>query len=155
VHAASVRSPCAGLVLWYAVTDYYASYRVDSTVPFTRRMRAAADPGSDPPWAEMPVLGTNWYFPKAMLVETTDDNTPDRLRRLPVPVLAYYGSRDTFVDVTQLRRVAAQRSDVELRIAHGAGHGFLLWRPWVIRQTVAWAAQVASSHAAGDSPRSD
>jgi pimeloyl-ACP methyl ester carboxylesterase len=60
-------------------------------------------------------------------------------------VLGYYGGRDRFIDVGPLRRLAGKKSNVDLRIALGAGHGFLLWRPWVIARTIAWAARVAAA----------
>jgi uncharacterized protein len=145
VHAAAARSPCAGLVLWYAVIDYRWNYGEDSPVPFTAQMRAAADPARDPPWAAMPVLGSDYHIPWALLMETAGDVTPDRLAGLDIPVLAYHGSRDRFVDPGPLRAIAASRGNVELRTAWGAGHGFVLWRPWVIRQTVSWALAATRS----------
>lgn len=144
VHAAATRHSSAGLVLWYAVVDYEANFGVDSTVPFTRECRDAADPRSDPAWAAMPVVGTDYFFPKALLDEMWTDSTHDQLRGLEVPLLGYYGGRDTFVDVGPLRKLAEEQANIDLRIAWGAGHGFLLWRPWVIRRTVAWAVNVAS-----------
>ncbi len=141
VHAATISKRCAGVVLWYAVVDYQHNFGVASTVPFTRQMRAAADRVTGPTWAEMPVLGTDWFFPAAMLDEMPGDHTLARLRDLPAPVLAYHGSRDAFVDVAPLRDLATERPGIDLRIARGAGHGFLLWRPWVIRRTIEWAAR--------------
>jgi pimeloyl-ACP methyl ester carboxylesterase len=149
VHCAVTRSSCAGLALWYAVIDYRANFGLDAAVPFTEMMRAAADSARDPPWAEMPVVGTDRYVPKAMMAEMLADDTFTRLLKLGVPVLAYHGSRDTFVDMTPLSRLAAQKRNVDLRVARGAGHGFLLWRPWVIARTVWWAAKIARRHVDG------
>jgi pimeloyl-ACP methyl ester carboxylesterase len=142
VHAASIHR-CAGLALWYAVLDYQWNYGPDSPAPFTARMRAAHDPSSDPPWSAMPVLGTDWHFPAELMAELPEDRTFQEIAALTVPVLAYHGSRDTFVDATPIRRLAAERPNVSLRIAHGAGHGFLLWRRWILRRTVAFAVRCA------------
>jgi alpha-beta hydrolase superfamily lysophospholipase len=145
VHAAFSRSPCAALVLWYAVIDYRWNYGPDSPVPFTAQMRAAADPARDPAWAAMPVLGTDYYITHTVLEEATDDRTPLTIGQLNVPVLAFHGSRDRFVDPGPLRAIAAAHRNVELRTARGAGHGFVLWRPWVIRRTVAWSLAATRS----------
>lgn len=145
VHAAATRSPCAGLVLWYAVVDYDWNYGLDSPTPFTAQMRAAANPDRDPAWSAMPVLGTDWFFPTALMSEISDDQTAKTLAALTVPVLAYHGSRDTFVDPTPIRHLATRQPNIKLRIARGAGHGFLLWRPWILRRTVAFAAAAARS----------
>jgi pimeloyl-ACP methyl ester carboxylesterase len=141
VHAARTAS-AVGLVLWYAVIDYEWNYGRDSTVPLTRLMRASAGP-ADPAWSEMPVLSTGFYMPAALLAEARNDRTTEHLRALTVPVLSYHGGRDTFVDPAPLRRIAAERPNVTARMLPGAGHGFLLWRPWVIRSTVSFAARLA------------
>ncbi|MEA2160074.1 MAG: uncharacterized protein QOD66_2454 [Solirubrobacteraceae bacterium] len=140
VHLADTRPSCAGLVLWYAVIDYGRNFGPDSSVAFTAQMRAAVSE-ADPEWSAMPVLGTRYHLPAGLIEELANDPTPARLSALPLPVLAYYGSRDPLVDVEPVQRLAAERDDVELRIAHGASHGFVLWRPWVLRQTVRWAAR--------------
>jgi pimeloyl-ACP methyl ester carboxylesterase len=142
VHLAASRTPCAGLALWYAVIDYAWNYAEDSPVKFTQDMRAARAPDA-PAWSAWPVADTGYHIPAGLMDEVGADRTPQTLRALEVPVLAYHGGRDTLVDVEPLRRIAAERPNVELRIAHGAGHGFLLWRPWVIRRTVDWAVSVA------------
>jgi pimeloyl-ACP methyl ester carboxylesterase len=142
VHAAATRRPCAGLALWYAVVDYDWNYAADSPVPFTHQMRAAVS-AEDPEWSAMPVLGTDWYIPSAMLAEAAEDPTFASLCELNIPVLAYHGTRDGFVGMEPLRRAARARPNVELRVARGAGHGFFLWRPWVVRRTVSWAAAAA------------
>jgi pimeloyl-ACP methyl ester carboxylesterase len=144
IHTAATAPSSAGLVLWYAVVDYEWNFGDASTVDATRLFRAAARPGEDPAWAAMPVLGTDYYFPKALLEEIGTDTSPAQLRGLEIPVLGYYGSRDRFVDVGPLRKLAAERANINVRIAWGAGHGFLLWRPWAIRRTVTWALQAAS-----------
>jgi hypothetical protein len=146
VHAAATRRPCAGLALWYAVVDYEYNYAASSPVPFTHQMRAAVS-ASDPEWSAMPVLGTDWHIPSAMLDEAAEDPTFASLSALSVPVLAYHGTRDIFVGTEPMRRAARTRPNVELRLARGAGHGFFLWRPWVVRRTVAWAAAAAARHA--------
>jgi pimeloyl-ACP methyl ester carboxylesterase len=97
----------------------------------------------DPPWAALKVGDTGYYLPTGLMDELPDDPTRDTLRSLDVPVLAYHGSRDALVDVAPVRRIAAERPNVKLRIAWGAGHGFWLWRPGVIRRTVQWAARTA------------
>lgn len=141
VHAATLGTrPCAGLVLWYAVVDYLYEYGPDSPVRFTRMMRDARSAG-DPPWAAMPVVGTSYYLPAALIAELPSDPTRELLERVTVPVLSYHGTRDWLVDVDPLRRIAAARPNFELRTAWLAGHGFLAWRPWVVHQTVAWAAR--------------
>lgn len=140
VHMANSHRPCAGLVLWYAVVDYRANFGEESPVEFTKMMRAAAS-DDDPAWAAMPILGTPYYLPQALMDELPDEPTPARLRALGAPLLAYYGSRDKLVAIEPLRRIAAERPDFDLRIAHGAAHGFILWRPWVIKRTVEWASQ--------------
>jgi pimeloyl-ACP methyl ester carboxylesterase len=150
IHAAVRRNHVAGLILWYAVVDYESNFGPESSVAATRLFRAAADPDRDPPWAEMPVVGTEYHFPKALIAEMRSDSTLDQLAGLGIPVLSYYGSRDRFIDVEPLRRLAAQKANIDLRIAWGAGHGFLLWRPWVISRTVEWANRVA-----GDLERPD
>jgi pimeloyl-ACP methyl ester carboxylesterase len=141
-HIAATRDRCAGLAFWYAVVDYYWNYGPDTSVAFTHQMRAAHS-DADPPWSAMPVLGTGYHFPTAILDELPSDPTRDRVGSLAVPVLSYHGSRDPFVDPEPLRRLAAERPNIDFRTAWGAGHGYLLWRPWVIRQTVAWAARAA------------
>ena len=148
VHLAHTRPSCAGLVLWYAVIDYHRNFGPDSPVAFTAQMRAAAS-GQDPEWSAMPVLGTGYHLPTGLIEELRQDPTPARLSALPLPVLAYYGSRDPLVDVQPVRRVAAERENVELRIAHGASHGFILWRPWVLRHTVRWAARAVRGELSG------
>lgn len=150
VHAAASRHGTAGLVLWYAVVDYAWNFGPDSPVVATRLFRDAARPGIDPKWAEMPVIDTDYFFPKALLDETRTDSTLDRLGELELPVLGYYGSRDRFVDVGPLRGLAAKKPNIDLRIAWGAGHGYLLWRPWVISRTVAWASRVVSNQPTGE-----
>lgn len=142
VHAAQARAPCAGIALWYAVVDYEWNYGVDSTVPFTRKMRAVAKEGI-PRWAEFPILTTTRHFPKEMVAEFKTDSTVETLSRLEMPVLSYHGGRDALVDPEPVRRLAASRGNIDLRILPGAGHGFFLWRPWVIRQTVRWSADAA------------
>jgi pimeloyl-ACP methyl ester carboxylesterase len=142
VHVAATRSSTAGLVLWYAVVDYEWNYGAQSPVPFTRQMRAASQAGS-PRWSEMPILTTAYHFPSAMLEEFKSDKTAETFSRLTVPVLCYHGSRDRFVSVNPVSVLAASRPNIDLRVAYGAGHGFLLWRPWVVRRTVSWAARVA------------
>jgi pimeloyl-ACP methyl ester carboxylesterase len=144
VHLASVAESCAGLVLWYAVTDYEWNYGVDSPVAFTAMMRSAADPERDPPWSGMPVVGTSYYFPRALLEELPGDATFSNLELFGKPVLAYFGSRDSLVGVRPLQALAARHPSVEVRIVPGAGHGFLLWRPWVVRQTVRWCAKAVA-----------
>jgi pimeloyl-ACP methyl ester carboxylesterase len=139
-HIAIGRNRCAGLAFWYAVVDYESNYGVASEVGFTQQMRAAHS-DSDPPWSAMPVLGTGYHFPAAMLEEMPSDPTRDRVASLTFPVLSYYGSRDPFVDTEPLRRLAAEHPNIDFRTAWGAGHGFLLWRWWVIRRTVSWAAR--------------
>jgi pimeloyl-ACP methyl ester carboxylesterase len=139
IHAAAVRKPCTALALWYPVIDYEWNYGPGSTVPFTARMHAARDARVDPAWSAMPLLGTDWHFPAALLDEIREDRTSETLSSLTVPVRAYHGSRDTFVDSTPIRRLAATHPNIDLRIAYGAGHGFLLWRPWVVRATNAFA----------------
>jgi len=147
IHTAATAPSSAGLVLWYAVVDYEVNFGEGSTVDATRLFRAAARPGEDPPWAAMPVLGTDYYFPKALLEEIRTDTTPAQLRALEIPVLGYYGSRDTFVDVRPLQTLAAERANIDVRLAWGAGHGFLLWRSWAIRRTVTWALRAAEGGA--------
>ena len=43
-----------------------------------------------------------------------------------------------------LKTLAAERANIDVRLAWGAGHGFLLWRPWAIRRTVTWALRAAA-----------
>lgn len=143
VHVASSPRRCAGLCLWYAVIDYAWNFGEASPVPFTREMRAARGPG-DPEWSEMPLGATGYYIPTALYAEFAEDRTCAKLAALSIPVLAYYGARDKLVSPAPIRRLAAQRPNVRLRIVPGAGHGFLLWRSWVIRRTVTWAAAAAS-----------
>lgn len=138
-HAAATANDAAGLILWYAVVDYKWNFGPDSPCEATRLFRAAANPERDPPWAAMPVVNTEYYFPKALLEEFETDQTLDQLLGLDVPVLGYYGGRDKFVDPGPLRKLASEKPNIDLRVAWGAGHGFLLWRPWVIARTVAWA----------------
>ncbi len=142
VHAARARTPCAGLVLWYAVVDYEWNYGVDSAVPFTRQVRAAGREGL-PPWAAFPVLTTNFHFPSGLVTEFKTDSTPETLSELQIPVLYYHGRRDPFVDCEPVRRLARSHRNIELRLVPGAGHGFLAWRPWIVRQTARWAARVS------------
>jgi alpha-beta hydrolase superfamily lysophospholipase len=143
IHAAtSGTRPCTGLVLWYAVVDYRYQYGADSPVRFTRMMRAARAQ-TDPAWSAMPVVGTSYHLPSALIDEVAGDSTRELLERVAVPVLSYHGSRDWLVDVEPLRRIAATRPNFDVRTAWGAGHGFLLWRPWIVRRTVAWAAALA------------
>jgi pimeloyl-ACP methyl ester carboxylesterase len=143
VHVASHRA-CAGLALWYAVVDYAWQYGADSPVPFTRIMRAAHSE-ADPPWADMPVVGTDFHFPSALIAETPDDPTRANLASLTVPVLVWFGSRDPFVGIEPIRELALTHPNIEIRIAYGAAHGFLTWRPWVVKQTVGWAVQAADA----------
>jgi pimeloyl-ACP methyl ester carboxylesterase len=142
IHVAATDPACAGLALWYAVVDYEWNYGSASPVAFTHRMRASRHDG-DPYWSAMPVLGTSYHLPAGLLAELPSDRTRTLCTALSVPVLAYFGSRDRFVDVTPLRRIAADNPNVDLRIAYGSAHGFVLWRPWVIRKTVDWAVRVA------------
>jgi uncharacterized protein len=135
---------CAGLAIWYAVVDYQWNYAEDTTVWFTAQMRAARS-DTDPSWSGLPVPGTSYHLPAGLLEEVASDPTYSTLRALSQPVLAYYGSRDRLVDVEPMRRLAAERRNVELRIAHGAAHGFILWRPWVVSRTVAWARRIIQS----------
>ena len=144
-HAAAISDRATGLVLWYAVIDYDWNFGARSPAEATRLFRAAANPDRDPSWAAMPVINTNYHFPKDLLAEMKTDSTVDQLRGLAIPVLGYYGSRDKFVDVAPLRALAREKRDIDVRIAWGAGHGYLLWRPWVVGQTVAWAARAASA----------
>jgi pimeloyl-ACP methyl ester carboxylesterase len=141
VHAAATRRRCAGLALWYPVVDYEWNYGERSTVRFTQQMRAAKHP-ADPDWSAMPVLGTAYHLPAELLREIRYDRTPATLAGFTLPVLAHHGSRDTFVDAGPLRSISAASPNIELRTAHGAGHGFVLWRRLVIRRTVSWAASV-------------
>jgi pimeloyl-ACP methyl ester carboxylesterase len=147
VHAAATRAATAGVVLWYAVVDYEWNFGSDSTVPATLLFRASADPSRDPEWAAMPVVNTSYYFPAALLGELRTDQTPERLAALDVPVLAYYGSRDRFVDASPLRRLALRKPDIDVRTAWGAGHGFLLWRRWIVDRTVKWARKAVTAAA--------
>jgi pimeloyl-ACP methyl ester carboxylesterase len=124
------------------VVDYERNFGPRSPVPFTGQMREAKSE-DDPPWSEMPLADTGYHLPVELVAEMAGDRTPESLRALSIPVLAYYGGRDKLVDVEPVRQSAAERSNIELRIARGAGHGFLLWRPWVVRRTVAWAARAA------------
>lgn len=147
IHTAATRPSCAGLALWYPVTDYEANYGPRSTVPFTETMRAARDPRRDPEWSAMPVVGSSYHIPSGLLAEMPDDPTPQTLAGLQLPVLAYCGSRDSFIDLEPLRRLQPTHPNIDLRIAYGAGHGFRFWRPWVIHQTVAWAVRIAGARA--------
>ncbi|MFL5831936.1 MAG: alpha/beta hydrolase [Solirubrobacteraceae bacterium] len=142
VHLAASRAPCAGLALWYAVIDYEWTYGPESPVPFTSMMREAMGPG-DPAWAALKVADSGYYIPTGLMEELPGDTTAETLGSLDVPVLALHGSRDALVDVTPIRRIAAARPNVRLRIAWGAGHGFWLWRPWVLRETARWMARAA------------
>lgn len=150
VHAAATRSPCAGLALWYPVVDHEWNYGPQSQVPYTLMMRAAKRP-EDPAWSAMPIPPTAWHFPIAMMAEMPTDPTLHALTRLTLPVLAYHGSRDSFVGAAPLCRLAAERTNIDLRMVPGAGHGFFLWRRWVIRRTVSWAAGVVR-HASAPAP---
>lgn len=138
VHAAATAANPAGLVLWYTPADYQANYGPGSSVPYTHQMRAARDGETDPPWSAMPAPGTTFYLPNGLMDELPTDTTATTIGALPVPVLVYQGSRDDFIDIEPMRALASAHPHVELRMVPGAGHGFLLWRPWVIRQTVAW-----------------
>jgi pimeloyl-ACP methyl ester carboxylesterase len=141
IHVAFTREQrCAGLVLWYAVVDYEWNYGPQSTVGFTHQMRAAHS-GADPPWSEMPVLGSKYHIPAEMVAEMPTDPTRERIAALAVPVLSFHGSRDPFVDPTPLRQAAAENPNIDFRTTWGAAHGFLLWRPWVVTRTVAWASE--------------
>jgi hypothetical protein len=60
-------------------------------------------------------------------------------------VRAFYGTRDRIVDVTPLAQIAKRHRNIQLSAVPGAAHGFLVWRPWVIRQTVSWASWIARS----------
>jgi pimeloyl-ACP methyl ester carboxylesterase len=142
VHLAATRPQCAALALWYPVIDYAWNFGTDSPVPFTHQMLAAAS-SDDPSWSAMPVLGTSYYLPKTLVQEAATDPTPRTLNELSLPVLAYHGSRDKLVRVEPLRRIAAGRPNIELHMAYGAAHGFILWRPYVLRQTARWAARCA------------
>jgi pimeloyl-ACP methyl ester carboxylesterase len=142
VHLATTNPAAAGLVLWYAVIDFARNFGPDSEVPMTRLMRSSAT-ATDPPWSGMPVVGTPYFFPQSLLDEFPGDHTHDQISSLELPVLAWYGSRDPFIDPAPITALASTNSNVDLRIARGAGHGFFTWRPWVIRQTVGWAASLA------------
>jgi hypothetical protein len=52
---------------------------------FTGHMREAADPHRDPPWAELPVIGTDYRFPQGLLDEMLADRTRDTLAGLTIP----------------------------------------------------------------------
>lgn len=145
VHAVTGRASGAGVALWYAVVDYERNFGPASAAPMTQLMRASRSEG-DPPWSGMPVVGTDYYLPTALLAEMAGDPTRDQFAALSVPVLGYYGSRDPFIDLAPIRELAASRPNIDLRIAYGAGHGFFTWRPWVLRRTVSWAAGIARRH---------
>jgi hypothetical protein len=140
VHLAATRAAAGGLALWYPVVDYAWNFGPESPVPLTQQMRAQAS-ADDPAWSAMPLVGTRYYFPHALVDEFARDHTAATLRGLELPVLAYQGSRDKLVDLAPLRRIASEREGIEIRVVPGAGHGFLLWRRWIVRQTVRWAAQ--------------
>lgn len=142
VHLAATRPQAVGLVLWYAVIDYNWNFGVDARVDGTVMMRRATDP-SDPSWSEFPVLGTPYHLPRALLREARADPTPRTLHELNLPLLNYQGSRDSLVDPTPLRAIAAGHTGWTLRTAHGAGHGFIVWRPLVIWHTVRWSLRLA------------
>ncbi|HWE33164.1 MAG TPA: alpha/beta fold hydrolase [Solirubrobacteraceae bacterium] len=145
VHIATTAGPrCAALALWYAVVDYEYQYGEGSPVPLTRMMRGARG-AADPEWSAMPVVGTDYHLPKGLIAELAGDATRSRLAALEVPVLAWLGSRDRFVGFEPLRELVATHPNITIRVAHGAAHGFVLWRPWVVRHTVAWAAGVAQA----------
>jgi pimeloyl-ACP methyl ester carboxylesterase len=145
VHVVAGREAGAGVALWYAVVDYERNFGPASSAPMTQLMRASRGKGG-PAWSGMPVVGTAYHLPTALLAEMAGDPTRDRLAALSVPVLGYYGSRDPFIDIAPIRELAASRRNIDLRIAYGAGHGFFTWRPWVLRRTVSWAAEVARRH---------
>lgn len=143
VHAAAVTKRAAGIAFWYPVVDYEWTFGRTSRIPFTAQMRAAITP-DDPPWSELRVLGSDMYFPAQLVDEFRHDATLATLSDLQLPVLVYHGSWDRMVDPTPIRRFAADRKNVDLRMVPGAGHGFRIWRPWVIRRTAAWCAQLVS-----------
>jgi pimeloyl-ACP methyl ester carboxylesterase len=144
VHLAATRQSAAGLAMWYPIIDYQFNYGDDSPVPLAKVMREMRSE-HDPDWSAMPVADTGYHLPRALMEEIKDDRTSETLRALELPVLAYHGSRDWFVSAEPLKRIAAERSNVQLRIAYGAAHGFIAWRPWVLRQTVAFAVRVAAT----------
>ena len=150
IHLAGTRPSAVGLCLWYAVVDYAWNYGAASPVPFTRRMWASRR-GSDPAWAGLPIPGIDYYLPSGLLAETASDATPATLAGLTIPVLAFHGTRDAIVGVTPVRAIARVRPNITLTLVRGAGHGFRVWRPWVVRRTVEFAAACASSNAASAS----
>jgi pimeloyl-ACP methyl ester carboxylesterase len=141
VHAAAIREPCAGLALWYPVVDYEWNFGRASKVPAVARMRAAKH-ATDPPWSDMPILGTEMYFPIKLVREFPFDPTVTVLSKLRQPVLVYHGRRDRLVDARPIRQLATATGHIELRMVPGAGHGFRLSRPWVIHRTVSWCEQL-------------
>lgn len=143
VHLAAA-GRCAGLVLWYPVVDYAANFDPESPAPWMRLMWAARS-DADPDWSALPLIGTDHHVPTALLAELQHDRTPDALANLPVPVLAFQGSRDKLLDPRPLRALASGGADIELHFLPGAGHGFILWRPWVVRRTVGWAHRRATA----------
>lgn len=142
VHAAAVRPPCLGLVLWYPVIDYEWNFGRSSKLPFTQQMRDSKS-ARDPHWSEMPVLGTTMHFPVELVSEFRHDTTLSTLSQLRVPVLIYHGARDRMVDPSPVRRLSECKANIELRLVPGAGHGFRLWQPWVAYRTVSWCARIA------------
>lgn len=142
VHLAVTAPGCVGLALWYPVVDYEWNYGDASPVAFSQQMRASRQ-ADDPEWSAMPVTVQDFHFPRGLMEEMRADRTLEGLSRLSCPVLAYHGARDPFVDPEPLRRLAATHPNIDLRMLPGAGHGYFLWRPWVIRRTVAWASALS------------
>ena len=143
IHLASTRRACRALAMWYPVLDYALNYGTGSTVPYTQLMRASAT-DEDPSWAEMPVVGTNYYFPKALVHEAvTGDVLSKALAELQMPVLIVHGCRDRYVSIEPARHLARVNANVNLDELPGVNHGFRFTRPWVVRRTVAWLASHA------------
>lgn len=139
VHAAATHPRAAGLVLWYAVVDYEHNYGTASPVAFSHQMRADVGEAT-PEWAGMTIAVLGYHFPTELIAEFPSDRTVETLAGLDVPVLSFHGTRDRFVDPEPIERLGREHGHVTARRVPGAGHGYLLWMPWVARRTSRFAA---------------
>lgn len=140
VHVASLADNCPALVLWEPMLDYAGNYAVDSTVPYTQMMRAAALTQKMPDWAAFPVLGTSYHISNALLAELDGEKTLEQLRAFQRPVVLYQGSHDRMVGPEPARNVAVENPHVRLRIVPRADHGFRGLHWFLVRGTVRWAS---------------
>jgi len=134
---AEVEASFAGLILWNPIIDYRRTFLEEST-PWVQEILATRSDKNLPTWAYAKFPGSHYYITQRMVGEFRKDTTPERLKALESPILAFHGLNDNKIPYSFLLELSQGKPNIDLRLLENEGHGFKTNRPFVIRETIAW-----------------